>query len=288
MPYDRAVAHDRRTIRLILDLDTQNLRVRENSACGLVPILVLLDLARKHRWQPLLLHYANSGDTAGDKDRVVGYAAIAFFEGAPMSEKNVTQKPSQQQCSREQGQKLIRLARETICEKLGIVDETLRSQTGSGAFDDPCYRAHCGTFVTLKKQDQLRGCIGNLTADKPVLDGIRENAVHAAFRDPRFAPLTPEELSDLQISVSILTEPQPLQYDDAGDLLDKLQAGVDGVIIRRGAASATFLPQVWEQLPRPEDFLSHLCVKAGLAADTWRSANLEVLTYQVQHFEEDQ
>ena len=91
---------------------------------------------------------------------------------------------------------------------------------------------------------------------------------------------------ELDIEVSILTEPLPLAYRDSQDLIRKLRVNVDGVIIRKGHASATFLPQVWEQLPRPENFLNHLCMKAGLPADAWKHSELEVLTYQVQYFEE--
>jgi AmmeMemoRadiSam system protein A len=93
-------------------------------------------------------------------------------------------------------------------------------------------------------------------------------------------------LDRTQIEVSILTEPLPLAYQDSQDLIQKLRVNVDGVIIRKGHASATFLPQVWEQLPQPENFLNHLCMKAGLPADAWKDSELEVLTYQVQYFEE--
>ena len=132
----------------------------------------------------------------------------------------------------------------------------------------------------------MRGCIGNLTSTESVLDGVKRNAVNAAFHDPRFSSLSAAELDRTEIEVSILTEPLPLEYRDTRDLIQKLRVNVDGVIIRKGHSSATFLPQVWEQLPRPEDFLTHLCMKAGLPSDAWKSSELEVLTYQVQYFEE--
>jgi len=119
------------------------------------------------------------------------------------------------------------------------------------------------------------------------LEGVKRNAVNAAFHDPRFSPLSKDELDRTEIEVSILTEPQPLAFRDGQDLAQKLRAHVDGVIIRKGHASATFLPQVWEQLPGPEDFLSHLCLKAGLPSEAWKNSELEVLTYQVQYFEEN-
>ena len=119
-----------------------------------------------------------------------------------------------------------------------------------------------------------------------MLEGVRRNAINAAFHDPRFSRLTKDELERTEIEVSILTEPQLLAYRDGQDLIQKLRVNVDGVIIRKGYASATFLPQVWEQLPEPADFLSYLCRKAGLSSDAWQSSKLEVLTYQVQYFEE--
>lgn len=184
----------------------------------------------------------------------------------------------------EKGQMLVKLARQTIAERLGRpVSEPERIEPDK---EDEIFRIRRGTFVTLTKNRQLRGCIGNLVPDKPVRDGIRENAVNAAFCDPRFPALSREELDQIDIEVSLLSEPQPLPYDDASDLFGKLRPGIDGVILRKGMCSSTFLPQVWEQLPEKETFLSHLCMKAGLSPDAWRRGDLEILTYQVQYFEE--
>ena len=119
------------------------------------------------------------------------------------------------------------------------------------------------------------------------MDNVRANARNAAFNDPRFAPLTVDEWPRIQIEISVLSIPRKLTYPAAEALPDRLTPLVDGVVIRKGYASATFLPQVWKQLPRPQDFLAHLCLKAGLSADAWRSGDLEVETYQVESFEED-
>jgi len=143
-----------------------------------------------------------------------------------------------------------------------------------------------GTFVTLTIQGGLRGCIGHIIPQEPLIEGIRVNAINAAFRDPRFRPLTRDEWRRVKIEISILTDPKPLSYSNAKDLLKKLRPGIDGVIIKKGFYQATFLPQVWEQLPRKEDFLNHLCLKAGLDGDAWRKGGLEVSTYQAQAFEE--
>lgn len=184
--------------------------------------------------------------------------------------------------TKEQGELLLRLARETIAAKLG------RKPEGHGVIADPALQAECGTFVTLKIGGQLRGCIGNLEPVGSIIEGIRRNALNAAFHDYRFTELTAEELARVHIDISILTRPQPLKYHDGADLIAKLRPGIDGVILRLGRCSATFLPQVWEQLPRAEEFLGHLCRKAGLADTAWRDSHPEVETYQVQCFEEGQ
>jgi AmmeMemoRadiSam system protein A len=188
--------------------------------------------------------------------------------------------------TKKQGRLLVKLARNTILKELAGKSTDTELDTSALAIQDERFQAHCGTFVTLKIQGQLRGCIGNLTPKESVLEGVKRNAVNAAFHDPRFSSLTAAELDRTDIEVSILTEPLPLAYRDSQDLIQKLRVNVDGVIIRKGHASATFLPQVWEQLPRPENFLNHLCMKAGLLSDAWKSSELEVLTYQVQYFEE--
>ncbi len=191
-----------------------------------------------------------------------------------------------QNLSPAQGQLLVKLARQILMERLGKQVPQSKIDSLNTALADPCFQISCGTFVTLKIQGQLRGCIGNLTSNESLLSGVRRNAINAAFHDPRFVPLSAAELDQVEIEISILTEPKPLNYRDAADLLKKLRPKVDGVTICLGHASATFLPQVWEQLPDPQDFLAHLCMKAGLAADAWKNKRLEVSTYQVQYFEE--
>jgi AmmeMemoRadiSam system protein B/AmmeMemoRadiSam system protein A len=282
LPYDRAVRRDRETIGIILKLEQGRLKTSANRACGVFALEVLIRLARRNQWQPILLHYANSGDTAGDRKAVVGYAAIAFYGDA--MHKNKTQ--GREELTPQQGQLLVRLARKTIREKLNLPPSSEETQVDPAALADEAFKARCGTFVTLKIDDNLRGCIGSLIAEEPIADGVRENAINAAFHDPRFRALTPGEYSRVDIEVSILSEPESLPYKDADDLLAKLRVNVDGVILRKGAHKATFLPQVWKQLPRPEDFLGHLCMKAGLAADEWQKGAIEISTYQVQYFEE--
>ena len=280
--YSNARAMDRETVAAILELNPPLLAGKANRACGLWPLLVLMELAKRNQWQPVLLHYSNSGDTAGGRSRVVGYTTIAFYGDLPMDNK-----PNPQaRFTEEHGQALINLARHTISTKLDRSQSDAAPPVQPSALQDEIFQLHGGTFVTLKIKGQLRGCIGNLTSTETVLEGVKRNAVNAAFHDPRFSPLTAEEFDLTEIEVSILTEPRPLEYRDGEDLIQKLRVRVDGVIIRKGHASATFLPQVWEQLPRPNQFLSHLCMKAGLPSDAWKDQELDVLTYQVQYFEE--
>ena len=180
----------------------------------------------------------------------------------------------------EQGKTLLALARETISEELG-------GDSSAAIAEDPAFGTRCGTFVTLKINGTLRGCIGNLTPVGSVAEGVRRNAINAAFNDSRFSRLTAGELAKVVIDISVLSQPRLLEYKDGEDLAGRLQPGVDGVILTLGSVGATFLPQVWEQLPTPELFLGHLCRKAGLPETAWRDSHPKIEIYQVQSFEEE-
>ena len=182
----------------------------------------------------------------------------------------------------EEGRCLLSVARQTIQQRLF-------SSENQGLADpqvSPKFSERRGTFVTLTIDGGLRGCIGHIIPQESLIEGVRVNAINAAFRDPRFRPLSRKEWEKVKIEVSILTEPKTLPYSDGEDLLDKLRPGIDGVIIKKGFHQATFLPQVWEQLPDKKEFLNHLCLKAGLEMDAWQKEKLDVSTYQVQAFEE--
>lgn len=143
------------------------------------------------------------------------------------------------------------------------------------------------TFVTLEIFGRLRGCIGHLEPITSLWKSVRDNAVSAAFHDHRFSPLNLGELERVAIDISILSSPSLLEYTDSGDLLGKLQPGVDGVILSDGRCRATFLPQVWGQLPSAEQFLGQLCRKAGLDETAWLKEKLEVKVYGVYCFGEE-
>lgn len=142
------------------------------------------------------------------------------------------------------------------------------------------------SFVTLTRKGELRGCVGALEPYMPLAEDVREHAVAAALQDFRFPPVTPRELPEIEIEISRLTPPEPLDYTRPEELPSRIRPGIDGVVLRDGLRRATFLPQVWEKLPRPEDFLGHLCVKMGVDASYWRYKKLQVSTYQVEEFHE--
>ena len=184
----------------------------------------------------------------------------------------------------EKGDALIALARATIAEKLGLAVPL--SKTAAELLKDEFFETKRGMFVTLTMDNELRGCMGNLSSDESIVHGVKSNALNAAFHDPRFPPLSREEFEKTEVEISLLTEPKPLTFSGPKELLSQLRPNIDGVILRKKAASSTFLPQVWEQLPGKEEFLEHLCRKAGLAGSAWQKPGLTVLTYQVQYFQE--
>ncbi len=171
--------------------------------------------------------------------------------------------------SRSQKEYLLALARQSISyffehRSIMKVDEKIVAKNaGERVLED------MGVFVTLTKHGELRGCIGYIDAIKPLYKGIIENAVNAAFYDPRFYPLSREELDQIIIEISVLTKPVSFDYSSTAELLDRLKTK-PGVILSMNGYSATFLPQVWEELPDREQFLTHLCMKAGLSGNCWK------------------
>ncbi len=145
-----------------------------------------------------------------------------------------------------------------------------------------------GGFVTLHSSGLLRGCIGTIEPIKSLLTCVEENAINAAFRDPRFPPLKLDEFPKINIEISVLTVPRKLPFKNGEDLKRQLKPGIHGVIVSRGWQSATFLPQVWDQLPETEVFLSHLCEKGGMEADAWQDGETMVKVYEAEYFAEEE
>jgi len=178
----------------------------------------------------------------------------------------------------DKGPTLLRLARAAIAKELGFSAQDLPRVDW---LEEPG-----ATFVTLTLHGQLRGCIGSLEAHRPLLDDVRTNAVASAFRDPRFAPLSKQEFADVTIEVSLLSPAEPLRFNSESDALAQLNPGKDGVILEYGRLHrATYLPQVWAQLPEPQEFIDHLKIKAGLPEDFW-SNDIKLSRYEVQKWRE--
>ena len=175
------------------------------------------------------------------------------------------------------GTALLALARNAIAARFG--------QATTTPADLPELHAKGATFVTLTQRGQLRGCIGSLEAWRPLREDVQQNALAAAFRDPRFDPLGAEELPLTRVEVSLLTPAAPLSFVSEADALAQLRPNIDGVILTAGSRRSTFLPQVWEQLPDPAVFMAHLKQKAGLPATYW-GADVRLERYQVQKWKE--
>ena len=260
--YDRAKALDSGTAEAILAFSTE---IDHEQACGATPVAGMLLAARRHGLTAELLDLRNSGDTAGGRARVVGYGAFAFWDGAPGF-------------TPAHGRTLLGIARNSIEAALGVAAPT--PLPGEGWL-----RPVRASFVTLAQDGRLRGCIGSLEAHRPLGEDVRHNARAAALSDPRFTPLTPGELSATSIEVSLLSTPKLLAFADHADLMAQLRPLEDGLILESGDARATFLPQVWESLPDPEQFIAELKRKAGLAGVS--TAKCRIQRYGVLKWKED-
>ncbi|MBF7729090.1 AmmeMemoRadiSam system protein B [Pseudomonas sp. N040] len=237
-------------------------------ACGATPVNGLLAFAARHPLRAELLDLRNSGDTAGDKARVVGYGAIAFHEASAPARLDDTQ-----------GAALLQVARAAISQHLGA--------PAQAAGEQAWMQQPGASFVTLTQRGELRGCIGSLQAHRALVEDVRGNAVAAASRDPRFAPLSRAELAQTRIEVSLLSPSEPMHFDNEQHALAQLRPGIDGLLLEYRHARGTFLPQVWDSLPRPAEFLAQLKRKAGLPADFWH-AELRLARYTVSKWQEQQ
>ena len=187
---------------------------------------------------------------------------------------------------------LLGLAHKTIAGELGVeLEDPMEGGSdgdGEGGVserpEDVILDEKRGVFVTLKLDGSLRGCIGNIMPIYPLEEAVKRNAVNAAFDDPRFEPLRGEEFEHVEIEISVLSVPEKLEYESAGDLVEKLRPKIDGVILKKEHYEATYLPQVWEEVPDPEMFLGSLCMKAGMPVDEWKKGALEVMVYQAEVF----
>jgi MEMO1 family protein len=262
LPEPEARARDDRTLAAVVEGRVSD--IGPEDACGRTAVGALLLAARTHGIAPSLVAVATSADTAGDADRVVGYASVTFTTPPPLTDSERTW--------------LVERARAALVREV---------ETGEhDPLDDTEVPERLGllgaSFVTLRRTGRLTGCIGSLEASRPLWRDVVHNARAAAFEDPRFAPLTPEDMPDLGVKVSVLsaTEPLPGERDE---LAAALRPGVDGVLIEAEGQRGTFLPSVWEAVPSTDRFLAALLTKAGLPDDEW-PAGLRAARYTTDEF----
>ena len=236
------------------------------SAGGLGTAIAWAELEGAQKCIPM--KRGNSGDVPGaEKQSVVGYVSLLF-------------------CKEEEPQEEFSVSEENQKRLLEIVRNVLRAVVRGEDYrpeppEDPALQEKAAVFVTLHEQGRLRGCIGTLAARHPLYLTVAEFAYAASFEDPRFQPISAEELPLLDLEVSVLS---PLQKVASAD---EIVPGKHGVVVTRGRQSGVFLPQVWEQLPRKEDFLSYLCAeKAGLPPNAWREIGTTLEIFTVFAFEQ--
>ena len=259
--YDEARRVDGATLERIAAFSAD---LNYEEACGATALNGLLQLAQRKKLSIRLLAAANSGDTAGGKDRVVGYASFALYEGDTIGADDA-------------GRTLIEIAKGSIANGLGL------SSVPAKRNHLPWLLQPGASFVTLTMDGALRGCMGSLSIARPIGEDVASNARAAAFQDPRFPKLKRDEWPRCRVEVSLLSAPKPIAFGDEAELLALIRAGEDGLILEAEGKRATYLPQVWGVLTDKRQFLDELKKKAGLPADT-RLARCKVWRYRVRKF----
>src|SRR6267143_1457192 len=255
--YEEARRIDGATVDRIAALATD---IDHDEACGATPLNGLLSVAKRRNLSIKLLAVCNSGDTAGGKGQVVGYSSFALYEGGEVQHEDA-------------GSTLVSIASASISNGQGLGP---KPEVDGAAWLDQAG----ATFVTLLRAGKLRGCVGSLEAARPIGADVADNALGAAFRDPRFPALTRDEWPLCSVEVSLLSVPKPIQFADEEQLLALIRAGEDGLILEAAGLRATFLPQVWESIADTRQFLDELMRKAGVPADT-RLARCRLSRYRV-------
>lgn len=289
---DGADRVDRATLKAVssMDIDTIGSALKSpvgqvsglsTAACGAGPIMTVTTAATAlGAGFAQLISYANSGDTViGNSSRVVGYGAMGFYKQSPAIEPELGSQPESgathnMKLTSQDKKALLAFARKTV-------EQMLATQTAPLARGFPPHLWNRqGAFVTLKKDHELRGCIGHMAEDTPLCQVVGKMAVQAAFNDRRFSPLNPDELSGIEIEISVLT---PFREVDS---YEAIRIGIDGTVIKKDGRSAVFLPQVApEQGWNRSEMLSHLCRKAGLSSDSWKR-DMRFFTFQAIVFSE--
>ncbi len=266
-PYDRAVALDRPCLAALAAADEDAVATCDTDATQV--LVVMTELAARLGLTPRLITYQNSGDVTGDRSGVVGYGAIAYEERFRLGSG--------------ESEALVRLARTSL------ETQVRQGRTPTVPADLvrrwPRLTTPRGAFVTLKEKGALRGCIGSLMPVKALAADVVDNAVAAAVADTRFAPVQADELPAIAVSVSVLDLPRPLGAATGDAVAELLARTKPGVILSFQGRRSTFLPEVWDELPAPREFLAHLCAKQGSPADCWLQPDAAFQTYATQHIE---
>ena len=273
LSYEDARSIDNNTIKNIenMEIEEFNLNIAESKIqlCGEVPVMIAMSYAKLQDYTAQILKYANSGDTSGDKTRVVGYVSLAFVKENLKKEKAMF--------SKEQKKTLLEIARSTIERYLNNTEKPKLLDS------DPALVEEKGVFVTLyKKNGDLRGCIGSIDPIGPLNRTIEEMAIASSTQDPRFPPLSLSELKEIEIEISVLSVPRLISS------ADDIKMGVHGVIVKRGFNSGVFLPQVATETGwTKEEFLNNLCEhKAGLEKNAWKDKSTKLYTFTAEVFSE--
>lgn len=282
--YDTAQTIDSKTAEMINNKDPL---LDEHMSCGAIGINAALILAKENNLLPEMLELTNSGNTAGNKEKVVGYGAWSFGqpsdqdiqEPQTLLEKELA---SLKKFAEFYGDDLFKIARQSLEEAVG----KHHYSPSRGDYSDALFDKGA-TFVTLSKNGELRGCIGTIIPNQAVAQDVASNAYGAAMEDGRFSPLRKEELSEVEISISLLTGFEKIKFKDEAHLLAQLQSGVDGLILRDGNRQGLFLPSVWEQIADPQEFLNNLKLKAGLSPSYW-SDKVNIYRFRTLEIKQDE
>lgn len=289
LPYEAANDLDEKTISVIKEFDpaklyAESLVENHHLMCGYGAVCATMEAARRLGADSIkILKNANSGDVTWNKMKVVGYLSAAIYRKKPVtgdqkpdSGEAITEKKGNPMLSKEQRKKLLQIARQTM-EAYVNTGKKLKFKE-----DDPLFNREMGAFVTLHRGGQLRGCIGNIIGRAPLYLTVRDMAIQASTEDPRFPPVSASELADIDVEVSVLSEPE--EIDDP----EKIEMGKHGVIVRDGFRSGVYLPQVatetgWSR----NEFMSSLCSqKAGLPPDAWKTGSCKVYVFTAEVFSE--
>ncbi|MBL7070720.1 MAG: AmmeMemoRadiSam system protein B [Candidatus Omnitrophica bacterium] len=278
LSYDAARKVDLASLELLKNFDAKEIHQRavmgEQLFCGYMPVATALLMAKEIDADGIaVLKYANSGDVTGDRRKVVGYASVAIYDKGG-GKREVKMEKTMLNASRRK--RLLEIARDTISTYLSTGKAPALEET------DDIFNREMGAFVTLHKNGQLRGCIGNMIGKGPLYLTVRDMAIQSATGDPRFPKVTSAELGQIDIEVSVLSELEKVTD------VNKIEMGTHGVIVRKGFASGVFLPQVaietgWSR----DEFMSNLCSgKAGLAPDAWKKGDIDIFIFTAEVFGE--